>query len=140
MSDYTLFQGNCIDLLPSLPEQSVHAFITDLPYGTTQAEWDSIIPFDFMWAQVKRLLIKGGCFITTASQPFTSNLINSNPTYFKYEIIWKKARASGHLDARRKPMKIHENILVFSDGQTVYNPQMSAGKTYISKHGGGACK
>lgn len=132
-----LHHGDCIEILPTLPAESVHAIITDLPYGTTQAEWDSVIPFDFMWSQVNRLLVSNGVFITTASQPFTSDLINSNRELFKYEIIWKKTRASGHLDARRKPMKIHENILVFSKGQTTYNPQFTKGEKYISKHKGG---
>lgn len=132
-----LYHGDCLEILPTLPAQSIHAIITDLPYGTTQAEWDSIIPFEFMWKEVSRLLVSNGVFITTASQPFTSELINSNRDLFKYEIIWKKTRASGHLDARRKPMKIHENILIFSKGSTTYNPQLSKGKKYISKHGGG---
>ncbi len=132
-----LYHGDCLEVMPTLPAGSVHAIITDLPYGTTQAEWDSVIPFEFMWSQVNRLLVSNGVFITTASQPFTSDLINSNRDLFKYEIIWKKTRASGHLDARRKPMKIHENILVFSKGQTTYNPQFIKGEKYTSKHKGG---
>ena len=123
---YTLHHGDCLDLLPILADKSVDAIITDLPYGTTACSWDEIIPFAPMWEQVKRVC--KGVFVTTASQPFTSKLIMSNLEMFKYEWIWEKQKATGNLDARRKPMKAHENILVFGSGE--YNPQLSKGAKY----------
>lgn len=134
---HTLYHGDCLEILPTLPAQSVHAFITDLPYGTTACEWDSIIPLDKMWAQVKRLLVKGGCFISTASQPFTTELIKSNLKMFKYELIWDKGRGFEPQLANIRPMKSHENILVFGIGKIKYNPQMQPIKSYVSRRKAG---
>jgi len=131
MSDkYQLWQGDCLDFMRGMDAGSVDACILDLPYGTTACSWDEIIPFAPMWEQVKR--INKGVFVTTASQPFTSKLIMSNLQDFKYEWIWEKQKATGHLDARRKPLKAHENILVFGKG--VYNPQLEKGTKYKNNH------
>ena len=140
---FTLHNGDCLQVMPSIPSGSIDAIITDLPYGTTACKWDTIIPFEPMWKEVKRVLKQNGAFITTASQPFTSALIMSNPIVFKYEIIWKKTMSNGFVHAKNKPMKKHENILVFSYGTTVhksqsknrmtYNPQMEEGKPYYKK-------
>ena len=119
---YKLYKGDCLEIMPTLEAGSVDAIITDLPYGTTQCDWDSIIPLDEMWKQVKRVLKFNGVFVTTASQPFTSVLIMSNLDWFKYEWIWHKNRGSGHLNAKIMPMKYHENILVFCSGKTTFNP------------------
>jgi site-specific DNA-methyltransferase (adenine-specific) len=119
-----LFQGDCIEVMKTLPAQSVDAIITDLPYETTNNTWDDLIPFAPMWAAVKHVLKPRGVFVTTASQPFTSKLVMSNPGWFKYEWIWEKDRATGHLDAERRPMRKHENILVFCDGSNQYHPQI----------------
>jgi len=127
-----LYHGDCLDILPTLPAQSIDAIITDLPYGTTACKWDTIIPFDDLWRVVRHVLKPKGAFVTTASQPFTSALIMSNPKWFRYEWIWEKAKATGHLDARRKPMKAHENILIF--GGETYNPQLSKGAPYKNNH------
>jgi len=129
---YKLYKGDCLEIMPTLEAGSVDAIITDLPYGTTACAWDSIIPFAPMWEQVKRVLKPSGAFITTGSQPFTSVLIASNLEMFKYEWIWNKVKPSGFPSAKLKPLKQHENILVFSEGATangssrnmVYNPQM----------------
>ena len=134
---HTLYHGDCLEILPTLPERSVHAFITDLPYGTTKCEWDSIIPLDKMWEQVKRLLVKGGCFISTATQPFTSELIFSNIKWFKYELIWDKGRGFDPQLANIRPMKSHENILVFGNGRIKYYPQMQPIKSYVSRRRAG---
>ena len=134
---HTLYHGDCLEILPTLPAQSVHAFITDLPYGTTACDWDSIIPLDKMWAEVKRLLVKGGCFISTASQPFTTELIKSNLKMFKYELIWDKGRGFEPQLANIRPMKSHENILVFGIGKIKYNPQMQPIKSYVSRRKAG---
>jgi len=101
----------------------IDAIITDLPYGTTACKWDSIIPLVPMWKLSRQLLKENGVFITTASQPFTSILISSNLQMFKYEWIWHKNKASGHLNAKKMPMKAHENIVVFGKGKINYYPQ-----------------
>lgn len=126
----TLYQGDALEVLPTL-DGTFDAIITDLPYGTTACKWDTVIPFAPMWAQVRRLLKPRGAFVTTASQPFTSALVMSNPGWFKYETIWRKVRVTGHLDANRKPLREHENVLVFCDGQTTYNPQMIQGSEHV---------
>ena len=119
--DALIGKVHCIDaleLLAQLEPQSVDAIITDLPYGTTACSWDHVIPFEPMWAGVKRVLKPRGVFVTTASQPFTSALVMSNPKWFKYEWIWEKTMATDFLNGRNKPMKAHENVLVFSSGTT----------------------
>ncbi len=140
LNDYTLHNGDCLDVMRAMPDGSVDAIITDLPYGTTACKWDEVIPFAPMWEQVKRVLKPRGVFVTTASQPFTSALISSNMEWFKYEWVWVKAISSGFLHAKNAPLKLHENIVVFSGGtighmgkvvnRMNYYPQMSAGKPY----------
>lgn len=118
-----IIQGDCLEKMKLIPDGSVDLIITDLPYGTTACSWDSCINLDNMWLQVERILKTNGTFITTASQPFTSALIMSNPKMFKYEIIWHKSRKTGHVHAKNKPMKEHENVLIFSKGTTVHKTQ-----------------
>ena len=120
---FTLHNGDCLTVLPSIPSGSVDAIITDLPYGTTAIAWDSIVPLAPMWEQVKRVLKPNGVFITTASQPFTSILIVSNLEMFKYENIWNKQRGTDWQLANNRPLKAHENIVVFGNGTITYNPQ-----------------
>jgi site-specific DNA-methyltransferase (adenine-specific) len=115
-----LYLGDCLEYMKSMPDKSVDAIITDLPYGTTACSWDEIIPFEPMWEQVKR--IDKGVFVTTASQPFTSKLVMSNLGWFKYEWIWNKSRPSNGILAKYQPLKIHEDVVVFSNGSSVYNP------------------
>jgi site-specific DNA-methyltransferase (adenine-specific) len=133
-----LYCGDCLEYMRSMPDGCVDAIITDLPYGTTACEWDSIIPLDEMWKQVKRVLMAKGTFITTSSQPFTSVLIVSNLEMFKYEVIVNKVLPSGFLNAKNRPMKLHENVAVFSLGTIAngsknlmtYNPQMWQSTSY----------
>jgi len=138
---YQLIHGDCLDV----DWPMVDAIITDVPYGTTACKWDVIIPFDKMWAKVKGSLKPRGAFVTTASQPFTSLLIGSNLSMFKYEWIWRKNSPTGFQHAPNRPMMKHENILVFSpspmghcsqlgDKRMKYNPQgvRSAGKKTIT--------
>jgi site-specific DNA-methyltransferase (adenine-specific) len=120
----SLYHGDCLDLLPTLEAHSIDAIITDLPYGTTACAWDEVIPFAPMWAEVKRVLKPRGAFVTTASQPFASLLIASSKHEFKHELIWDKGRGSEPQLANVRPMKSHENILVFGVGRITYNPQM----------------
>lgn len=122
-----------LDLLALLPDRSIDAIITDLPYGTTECAWDQIIPFEPMWAGVKRVLKPRGVFVTTTSQPFTSALVMSNPAWFYEEIVWDKIAATGYFDSNHKHLKQHENIIIFCDGTPTYNPQMKAGKPYIHR-------
>jgi site-specific DNA-methyltransferase (adenine-specific) len=118
--------------MPTLEAGSIDAVITDLPYGTTSCAWDTVIPFVPMWEAVKHVLKTRGAFVTTASQPFTSALVMSNISDFRYEWIWEKPKATGHLDARRRPLKAHENIVVF--GGETYNPTMTKGARYKNNH------
>jgi site-specific DNA-methyltransferase (adenine-specific) len=112
---------DALEFIATLPDKSVDAIITDLPYGTTACSWDVIIPFEPMWKQVKR--INKGVFVTTASQPFTSKLVMSNLDNFKEEAIWEKERPSNIFLMHKKLGKVHENILIFYDG--VFNPQLT---------------
>lgn len=128
----------CMDwnaLVSQLPDQSVDAYILDLPYGSTACHWDEIIPFAPMWEQVKRTLKPRGVFVTTASQPFTSKLVMSNVKWFRCEWIWRKPQGTGYLNANRQPMKNHENVIVFAEGEHDYNPQMRDGKPYRATSG-----
>lgn len=117
----TLLQGDCLEILPTLADKSVDAIITDLPYGTTACSWDVVIPFEPMWEQVKRLC--KGVFVTTTNQPFTSLLITSNLKMYRDEWIWDKRTPTGFLNAKKKPLRQHENIIVFSENGYTYNPQ-----------------
>ena len=118
-----LYHGDCLEIVPTLPAQSVDAIITDIPYGTTACKWDTIIPFDDLWRIVKHVLKPKGAFVTTASQPFTSALVMSNPAMFKEEVIWEKERPSNIFNMHNSHGKCHENIVIFSDGKFIYNPQ-----------------
>jgi site-specific DNA-methyltransferase (adenine-specific) len=123
-SNGILLLGNCLELMPKLPDKCVDMILCDLPYGTTACKWDTVIPFEPLWKEYKRLC--RGAIVLTASQPFTSALVMSNVGMFKYELIWQKTLPVGHLNAKKQPMRSHENILMF--GKTnVYNPQKTEG-------------
>lgn len=133
---YELRLGDCLPRLADMPPASVDAIITDVPYGTTNCAWDVVIPFEPMWERVKRVLKSGCVFITASAQPFASALVMSNIKWFRQELIWAKNCPRGFLDAKRKHLKSHENILIFSDGRHKYNPQMSvAEKRRIVRRG-----
>lgn len=121
----TLFQADCLEAMRLIPDASIDACITDPPYGTTACSWDSVIPFAPMWAELKRIVKKNGAIVLFGSQPFTSALVMSNPQMFKYEWVWNKVNVTGFLDVKRRPMKKHENVLVFSQDSVTYNPQKS---------------
>jgi site-specific DNA-methyltransferase (adenine-specific) len=123
MSEIKLLQGDCLELMKTIPDKSVDAIITDPPFGTTACKWDSVIPFEPMWAELKRIIKPNGAIVLFGSQPFTSALVMSNPKMFKYEWVWDKVRPSGFQIAKYVPMKRHENILVFCDGKLTYNAQ-----------------
>jgi len=140
----TLYQGDCLEIMKGIPDKSVDMILCDLPYGTTACKWDTIIPFEPLWKQYKRIIKDNGAIVLTASQPFTSALVMSNPKMFKYCWVWDKVQANGRFLARFQPLRIHEDIVVFCKGKTKYNPQMGEGKIIkrtadkkgtISEHG-----
>jgi len=114
--------------MAEIPDGSVDMVLADLPYGTTACKWDSVIPFAPLWAAYRRVCKPNAAIVLTASQPFTSALVMSNLSGFKYEWIWEKNQPSGIATARFRPMKNHENILVFCDGRGVYNKQPTRSK------------
>ena len=118
-----LICGDSLDVLKRETPNSVNLILCDLPYGTTQNKWDIIIPLDSLWEAYKRILVPKGCVILTATQPFSSMLVMSNPTWFKYEWVWVKTKITGVLNAKKMPVRKHEQILVFAPGTTIYNPQ-----------------
>lgn len=120
-----LMLGDCLERMKEIPDGSVDLVLTDPPYGTTACKWDAVIPLEPMWEQVQRVLKKNGAAVFTASQPFTSALVMSNVDWFKYEWVWSKTQATGHLNAWRRPMRQHEDILVFSGGSPTYTPQIA---------------
>ena len=119
-----LMQGDCLERMKEIPDGSVDMVLTDPPYGTTACKWDSIIPLEPMWEQLRRVVKPNGAIVMTASQPFTTTLIASNMKMFKYCWVWEKSQAVGHLNAWRMPLKQHEDVCVFYRKQCTYNPQI----------------
>ena len=111
-----IYNEDCLQGMKKIPDSSVDMILCDLPYGTTACTWDEIIPFKPLWEQYERVIKDNGAIVLTASQPFTSALIMSNPDLFKYEWIWEKNRTVGFLNAKNAPLKKHESVLVFSKG------------------------
>ena len=116
--------GDCLDLMKYIPDKSIDMILCDLPYGTTACKWDTIIPFEPLWEQYKRIVKDNGAIVLFGSQPFTSALIMSNPKMFKYEWIWDKHIPRNFINAKIMPMQKHENILIFGKGKINYYPQM----------------
>ena len=119
-----VLQGDCIEVMKTMPDNSIDMILCDLPYGTTQCKWDTIIPFEPLWEQYKRIIKDNGAIVLTASQPFTSALVMSNIKMFKYEWIWEKDKPSNFALANKQPMKYHENILIFYKNQPIFNKQL----------------
>ena len=130
MSNINLMQGNCLERMKEIPDGSIDMVLADPPYGTTACKWDSIIDLPLMWEQLKRVIKPNGAIVMTASQPFTSVLVTSNLKMFKYEWIWRKPKGTGHLNAKKQPMRNHESCIVFYSKQSTYNPQKTKGKPY----------
>jgi site-specific DNA-methyltransferase (adenine-specific) len=132
-----IYNGDCLELMPLIPDKSIDMILCDLPYGTTACKWDTIIPFEPLWEQYKRIIKDNGAIVLTASQPFTSALVMSNTKMFKYEWIWGKGRGTGFKIIKYKPLVSHENILIFGKGTIKYNPQMrEREKPRVSKNKG----
>lgn len=119
----SLMQGDCLELMREIPSGSVDMILCDLPYGTTQNKWDSVIPFELLWAEYWRVLKKNGTVVLTAAQPFTSALVVSQPKAFKYQWVWEKSKVTGVLNAKKQPLRNHEDLLVFYRQQPTYHPQ-----------------
>lgn len=118
-----IYNEDCLQGMKRIPDGSIDAIICDLPYGTTENKWDTIIPFDELWAQYKRVIKPNGAIVLFSQQPFTTKLIMSNIDMFRYEWIWHKHAATGFLNANKMPLKAHENICVFYKKLPTYNPQ-----------------
>jgi len=130
-----LLQGDCLELLPTIPDGSIDMILTDPPYGTTACKWDSIIPLEPMWEQLKRVIKPKGAIVMTSSQPFTTTLISSYMDKFRYDLKWIKTAGTGYYNANRMPLRAHEDILVWYKKLPTYNPQKTKGKPYKAKRG-----
>ena len=118
MSEITLYKGDCLEEMKKIPDGSIDMILCDLPYETTNCSWDSIIPFEPLWEHYKRIIKVNGAIVLTASQPFTTKLISSNYEMFKYCWVWDKKRVGGFVSAKLRPLKLYEDICVFSFGKT----------------------
>jgi len=134
----SIVNADCLEAMKLIPDKSIDAIITDLPYGVTACKWDTVIPFDLLWEQYKRIIKPNGAIALFGSQPFTSALVMSNPKWFKYEWIWDKGQGTMPINAPFQPQKVTETVLVFSNAaatfskkmQMKYYPQMEEGKPY----------
>ena len=123
-----LLQGDCLEEMKGIPDGSIDMVLTDPPYGTTACKWDSVIPFDEMWERLNKLIKPNGAIVLFGSEPFSSALRMSNIKNYKYDWIWEKAIGANPLLCKKRPMKYHENIIIFYKKQPTYNPQMTKGK------------
>lgn len=131
-----LYHGDCLKLMPNIPDKSIDLVLADLPYGTTHNSWDSIIPMQPLWAQYKRIIKDHGAILLFGQEPFSSHLRLSAPKsiHFRYDWIWQKAEAQGFLNVRKMPMKAYEVVSVFYKHLPTYNPQRRYGfKKYLRK-------
>jgi len=120
-----VLQGDCLELMKDIPDGSVDMILADLPYGTTACKWDTIIPFEPLWEQYKRIIKPNGAIVLTASQPFTSALVMSNPKWYRHHWVWVKEKGTGFQVAKYRPMMKTEDIIMFKEkGGGLYNPQM----------------
>ena len=129
-------QGDCLELMKDIPDESIDMILCDLPYGTTKNKWDSVIPLNKLWKSYERIIKDNGAIVLFSQMPFSAELVHSNLKLFKYEWILQKDNGTGFLNAKKMPLKIHENILVFYKKLPLYNPQMRTGfKPYKCKQG-----
>lgn len=127
MGDITLWQGDCLDLMKEIPDNSVDMIFCDLPYGTTACKWDKAIQLDVLWNQYKRIIKSNGAVLLFGKQPFTTDLINSNRKWYRYSWVWLKNIANGYLNAKVMPLQVMEDITVFYRHKPIYNPQIEKG-------------
>ena len=128
-----MIEGDCLDVMVGIPDKSVDMILCDLPYGTTQNQWDSVIPLDELWEQYERIIKDKGVIVLTSQGIFTAKLILSNEKLFRYKIVWEKSKPTNFLNAKKQPLRAHEDICIFyknHKNQPTYNPQMSSGTPY----------
>lgn len=125
-----VFKADCLEKMKEIPAKSIDMILCDLPYGTTQNKWDSIIPLDKLWKEYNRIIKDNGAIVLTSNGVFTANLIVSNSKYFKYKWIWEKSKATNFLNSKKQPLRKYEEICVFYKKQPTYNPQMTTGEPY----------
>lgn len=130
-----LIQGDCLEVMKDIPDKNIDMILCDLPYGTTACKWDTIIPFEPLWGQYKRIIKDNGAIVLFGSEPFSTLLRYSNLKMYKYDWIWEKEQGANFMLCKYQPYKVHEIISVFSKKKHLYNPQMTEGKPYISGKG-----
>lgn len=123
-------QGDCLEVMKNIPNKSIDMILCDLPYGTTQNKWDSIIDLNKLWEQYERIIKDNGCIALTSQGVFTAKLILSNEKIFKYKIVWIKSKSTNFLNAKKQPLRKHEDICIFYKKQPNYTPQMTEGESY----------
>ena len=128
--EYSLLFGDCLERMKEIPDGSVDLILTDPPFGTTKCSWDSVIPFEPMWNELKRIIKPNGAIVLFGSEPFSSLLRCSNLKMFKYDWIWEKSKATGFLNSKKQPLRAHEIISVFYSKPPTYTPQMTEGVAY----------
>ncbi|MDA0780662.1 MAG: site-specific DNA-methyltransferase [Rickettsiales bacterium] len=129
----TIINGDCLSILPGIEDKSIDMVLCDLPYGITSCEWDKVINPKELWDNYWRITKNNAPVVLTATQPFATDLVNAARKFFRYEIIWSKTRSTGFLNAKKMPLRKHENILVFYKALPTYNPQFTEGKAYKTK-------
>lgn len=125
-----LFEGDCLEWMRQFPDNCVDMVLCDLPYGTTQNKWDSLVPLDDLWHEYKRIVKDNGAIVLTSHGLFTGQLMQSNPQMFRYKWVWEKSKATNFLNAKKQPLRKHEDICVFYKQQPIYHPQMILGEPY----------
>ena len=134
MENIKLYCGDCLDVMKEIEDKSVDMVLCDLPFGTTRNAWDTVIPLDQLWEQYERVIKDNGAIVLFAQTPFDKVLGTSNLKLLRYEWIWDKKLATGHLNAKKMPLKRHENILVFYKKLPTYNPVFTKGEPYDKGH------
>lgn len=132
IADYKdrIIQGDCLDVMKGIPDESIDMILCDLPYGTTQNKWDSIINLDLLFSEYRRIIKPRGAIVLTSSGLFTAKLMMQAPDLYKYKMIWIKSKATNFLNAKKQPLRKYEDICVFYKAQPTYNPQMAEGESY----------
>ena len=133
-NDYSIinniYEADCLEKMKEIPSKSIDMILCDLPYGTTQNKWDSVIPLDLLWKEYNRIIKDNGAVVLTSNGVFTAQLIMSNTKNFKYKWVWEKSKATNFLNSKKQPLRKHEDICVFYKKQPIYNPQMTPGEAY----------
>lgn len=125
-----VFEADCLEKMKEIPSQSIDMILCDLPYGTTQNKWDSVIPLNLLWEEYHRIIKDNGAIVLTSNGVFTAQLILSNVKNYKYKWIWEKSKSTNFLNSKKQPLRKHEEICVFYKKQPTYNPQMTQGEAY----------